>query len=666
MYESNLKRPLRSYHVKIHLFCTEAAGGVRMPVWHELDQEIRRLTGMLERLQEQDGTWRFCFENSLLTDAYLIIVLRTLELPQEALIQQLHDRIAAEQRENGAWSVYRDEAEGNLDATVNAYFAMLYSGYSHRSDEAMIKAERFIKSNGGLNNVRTVLTKVFLAAAGQYAWPSTLMIPLEFLLLPPSSPISFYDFSGFARVHFAPILIMADRQFVRTTAATPDLAHLYTNPKSSKPQELRPATRDRQLTRGFQELLAGLQTGIKQLAGLPEQLHKRAVQAAESYMLERIEADGTLYSYATSTLLMILALSSLGYDRHHPVIDAAVRGLFTMLWEFDGKMHLQNSPSTIWDTALLAAALQQADPDHPAVSKAIHYLLGMQHDKFGDWSLHVMNPVPGGWGFSESNTINPDVDDTTAALRSIRAAALKDPVYLDAWNRGLNWVLAMQNKDGGWPAFERGVTNRLLTLFPIDGASAAAIDPSTADLTGRTLEFLGATAGLDMRTASVRRGAEWLFANQEENGSWYGRWGICYIYGTWAALTGLMAVRADPHHPALRKAADWLLHIQNEDGGWGESCMSDSVKMYLPLGSSTPSQTAWALDALIAVSPEPLPAIDKGIRSLLRQMHANDWTTRYPTGAGLPGSFYSNYHSYRYIWPFFALNHYVRKYGTVK
>ncbi|BFT72046.1 squalene--hopene cyclase [Paenibacillus sp. P36] len=624
-----------------------------MPVWNEVDEEIRRMRASLEQWQQQDGSWRFCFENSLLTDAYMIIVLRTLEVPQEALIKQLHDRIAAEQAPNGAWKVHQDEADGHLDTTVNAYFALLYSGYSQKTDEPMMKAARFITSKGGIKQVKTFLTKVFLATAGQYPWPSSIMIPLEFLLLPMTSPVNFFDFSGFARVHFAPVLIMADLKFVRKNTATPDLSDLTL-----------PVRKDSESPRGFQELLNEVHIGIKQLTSLPQQLHKRAIRYAETYMLERIEADGTLYSYATCTLLMILSLLALGYDKNHPTITAALNGLYSMLWNINGKVHLQNSPSTVWDTALLAAALQQAgtSPDHPSIAKAVHYLHGLQQSKLGDWRFHVAHPVPGGWGFSESNTINPDVDDTTAALRAIHATAQRNPEYQDVWNRGLNWVLSMQNKDGGWPAFERGVTNKLLTLVPIDGASAAAIDPSTADLTGRTLEFLGATAGLDIRQTFVLRGADWLFSNQEADGSWYGRWGVCYIYGTWAALTGLMAVRTKPDHPAVRKAVDWLLSIQNEDGGWGESCSSDSSKHYIPLGASTPSQTAWALDALIAVCDEPLPAIRKGMRQLLLLLHKDDWTTRYPTGAGLPGSFYSDYHSYRYIWPLFTLSNYKKKY----
>ncbi|UJF36287.1 squalene--hopene cyclase [Paenibacillus hexagrammi] len=615
-------------------------------------------------MQQKDGTWRFCFESGILIDAYMIIVLRVLELPYEALIKKLHDRIAERQELSGAWKVYPDEEDGNLDTTVDAYYAMLYSGYSKRTDASMQKAAAFIRSKGGIRQVRTVLTKVFLAATGQYPWPASLMIPLEFLLLPSSAPLSFYDFSGFARVHFAPILIMADRKFVSNASTAPDLSELDVQSYSDADANAQIPMMSSDEKRGFQTIMDEIHSGIKKLAAIPSLLHERALKYAEQYMLDRIESDGTLYSYASSTLLMILSLLSLGYDKRHPVIAAAVDGLITMLWPMKSGLHLQNSPSTIWDTALISTALQQAGAgqNQESVARSIQYLLSMQHDKQADWSTHVPHTPAGGWGFSESNTLNPDVDDTTAALRTIRLSAKENPNLLDPWNRGLNWILRMQNKDGGWPAFEKGVTNTWLTLFPIDGAKSAAIDPSSADLTGRTLEFLGTSAGLDMRHATVRRGVQWLLDNQQPDGSWYGRWGICYLYGTWAALTGLMAVKFDPEHPSVRKAVRWLLQIQNEDGGWGESCTSDRDRHYVPLHASTPSQTAWALDALIAVYSLPSAPIDRGMRRILLHMHQDDWTTIYPTGAALPGSFYTHYHSYRYIWPLMALNHYRRKY----
>ncbi|GFZ79607.1 squalene--hopene cyclase [Paenibacillus marchantiophytorum] len=635
-----------------------------MPVWRDVAAEIHRMTGMLERVQKEDGSWRFCFENGILTDAYLIIVLRTLEQPQETLIRQLHDRIRSQQEANGAWKVYQDEEDGNLDATVDAYYALLYSGYSQKTDEPMLKAARFILSKGGLQQVKTVLTHAFLAATGQSPWPTSLKIPPEFLLLPPSSPISFFDFSGYARVHFTPILIMANLGFSKRNAAAPDLSDLYTRNDWASVERHNAEWEDLTSTRTLKELLRTIQSGLKELSGLPWLLRDRGMQYAEQYMLKRIEADGTLYSYSSCTLLMIMALLALGYDKQHPVITNAISGLSAILWNLNGHVHLQNSPSTVWDTALLSYALQQAgtSPNHPSIRKSLEYLLRVQHTQLGDWSFHVSHPLPGGWGFSESNSINPDVDDSTAALRAIRGLSLVDPEYRDAWNRGLNWVLSMQNKDGGWPAFEKGVTNKLLTLFPIDGAADAAIDPSTADLTGRTLEFLGTTAGLDRKHALIGRGADWLLSNQEANGSWYGRWGICYIYGTWSALTGLAAVGFGADHPSIRNGVQWLLSIQNADGGWGESCTSDRSKRYVPLGASTPSQTAWALDALIAVSPAPSPEIDKGIERLLSLLHLDDWTTRYPTGSGLPGCLYTDYHSYRYIWPLLTLNQYHNKY----
>jgi len=228
----------------------------------------------------------------------------------------------------------------------------------------------------------------------------------------------------------------------------------------------------------------------------------------------------------------------------------------------------------------------------------------------------------------------------------------------------LNWVLSMQNNDGGWPAFEKNSNKEMLTWLAIDGAKSAAIDPSEADLTGRALEYLGNFAGLDSRYEIIKRGSNWLISRQKKDGSWYGRWGICYIYGTWAALTGLKAAGLSSNHDAIQRGANWLQSIQNFDGGWGESCKSDQLLHYEPLGESTPSQTAWALDALIAIHPQPTAAINKGIYRLTASLQENKWTTLYPTGAGLPGSIYIHYHSYRYIWPLLTLSHYRKKYGN--
>lgn len=625
----------------------------------DISGAIRQLTEQLLRMQREDGTWRLCFENGLLTDAYMIITLRVLQMPDEPLIRGLHARILQAQQADGSWKVYHDEKDGNVSATVEAYYALLYSGYSSPDQPALLKAKRFILAKGGLRSVTQVLTKIMLAVTGQYPWPSSIFIPLELLLLPPSSPISFFDFSGYARVHLAPMLLLADRKFVTDAGSAPDLSGLQLERPDGQDDGWVPNSR------GWQSLLERIHSSLKKLTGLPDQLHRTATLRAEQYMLQRIEPDGTLYSYATSTFLMLFALLALGYGKGHPVLVRAVQGLKGMLCRPGGRVFLQNSPPTIWDTALLSHALHATGlpSAQPAVRRAASYLLTKQQRTLGDWSVHNPNPVPGGWGFSETNTINPDVDDTTAALRAIKPFVPAHAACREAWNRGLNWVLSMQNSDGGWPSFERDADLPILTWLPIEGAKAAAVDPSTADLTGRTLEYLGESAGFTLQHAFIRRAADWLYHNQEEDGSWYGRWGVCYLYGTWGALTGLRAVGVDASQPSVQKAVRWLLRIQNEDGGWGESCESDRQLRYVPLGESTPSQTAWALDALISVHAEPTPQLEKGMRRLVSLLQENDWRQSYPTGAGLPGFFYSHYHSYRYIWPLLAMSHYQSKYG---
>lgn len=622
-----------------------------------VDDEIERMTTALIEQQRQDGSWRFCFENGTAIDAYVIILFRVLDVPNEALIRQLHDRILAAQQPDGCWRLFTDEEEGNLSASVEAYYALLYSGYSRTTDESIQRARRYILSKGGLGKITNILTKAILSITGQRKWPASISsIPLEILLFPKYFPINIYDFSGYSRIHLIPMLIMGDKQFSITNAHTPDLSDLQVRPVDEVEEPL---------PRGYQEMQDSIKTGLSWLIGTRRHIHETAITRAEKFMLKRIETDGTLYSYASSTILMIFALLALGYEQQHPLITDAIQGLTDMQFHYDGTTTIQNSPSTVWDTALLAYALQEAGipADHPAIRRAVAYLLPRQQHKTADWSIHNPGTQPGGWGFSETNTINPDVDDSTAALRAILSFSNTDPSYLKSWNRGLNWVLSMQNKDGGWPAFEKDTNNEMLTWLAIDGAKSAAIDPSEADLTGRTLEYLGNFTGLGIRHPFIKQGAEWLIGHQEKDGSWYGRWGVCYIYGTWAALTGLAAVDLSANHETLQNGVRWLLDIQNPDGGWGESCRSDRLRRYVPLGESTPSQTAWALDALIAVQAQSTPETDQGIQRLIALLYEDDWKSTYPTGAGLPGHFYSHYHSYRYIWPLLTLSHYKLKYG---
>ncbi|WP_214483377.1 squalene--hopene cyclase [Bacillus sp. SM2101] len=615
----------------------------------EIREEITTMVHDLHETQYTDGTWRFCFEGPPLTDCYTIILLHCLGIGDESLISKLADRLLSIQSENGTWKLYEDEQDGNLSATIQCYFALLCSKAAKKSDTNMKKAERYIKSQGGLTKAHFT-TKFILSVCGQYPWPTAFYIPMSILMLPKFSPLSIYSISNYARIHFIPMAICGNKRLSLRSNSTPDVSHLFTTPPSLFTQSW---IRESRLSHEFL-------TQLKKLASYPLHIHEQGLKKAEKFLLDRIESNGTLYSYATSTVVMVFALLALGYTKDSPIIQKAIKGLKSLSCPANDQVHIQNSPSTVWDTALLSYALQKAgvSADVSMIHRANEYLLSRQHKKYGDWTVHNPNTEPGGWGFSDINTIIPDIDDTTAALRAITSTAQTQHPFQVALSKGQKWLLSMQNNDGGWPSFEKNVDQKWLATLPIENANFTLRDSSTADLTGRTLEYLGNFAGYDEEHPQVKQAVNWLINNQEENGSWYGKWGICYIYGTWAAVTGLRAVGIQANHPCIRKAIRWLKNIQNNDGGWGESCRSAEVERFVPLQFSTPSQTAWALDALLTSNSKMERSIQTGIQFLTTNNYSSTQHT-YLTGTGLPGQFYTQYHSYNTIFPLIALSNYI-------
>ncbi|USK69834.1 squalene--hopene cyclase [Peribacillus asahii] len=618
--------------------------------------EIDRLIQRLKTDQTTNGAWEYPFEMGITPDAYMIILLTILDMKDEALISSLVERIASKQEANGAWKTFEDEKEGNLSVTIEAYYALLYSGHYEKNDPPIRKARQFILSKGGIKKAK-LFTKAMLTITGQIKWPLVFPIPLESILLPPTSPISMYDFSVYSRVHFVPLLLLAHKKFRIRLSSSPNLQDLYAKKEERKEEELWEEFR----TDEYRSLFSKVQEGVASLIGLPHSLHSLATASVKRYMTDRIESDGTLYNYFSATFFMIFAFLALGYSKDAPIITKAVAGLKAMTTSINGYSHVQFTTASVWNTALISYALQEAgvSSQDSAIQKATAYLLSQQQEKYGDWVIHNPQAVPGGWGFSNGSTMNPDVDDTTASLR-----ALTHQLHAqNNWQRGLNFTLSMQNKDGGFPAFERNVDKSWITYLPIENADFILSDPSTADLTGRALEFLGNFANIKPPNHVSKQASKWLIRHQESNGSWFGRWGVCYIYGTWAALTGLAAAGYSPEHYAIQKAVNWLKEIQNEDGGWGESCYSDIHRTYIPLGKSTITQTAWAVDALIAVNDQPTPAIERGISFLLNQGKMSNQAKNYPVGQGLAGYIYWNYHSYKYLFPLLALSHYRNKYS---
>lgn len=615
---------------------------------------VRQRDKIIERLlsdQSHDGSWEYPFETGVLTDCYMIILLRTLEENDESLIQSLVNRIIKEQYNDGTWKLFVDEGKGNLSLTITAYYALLLSGYVDKNSSNLIKAKEFIIINGGLQKAN-MFTLALLSLTGQIEWDSPFPIPVEAVLLPEKFPINFFDISVFGRANLAPLLIVADYKLVVKPVNSPILADLKirkTNDKDKFTDETR-------------SIFDFIEQGIEQIVELKEDVHEKALEYLEQYLNDHIEPDGTLYSYFSGTFYMIFAFIARGKNKNDSKIIKAIDGLKSMICTINGDKHCQYTTANVWNTALISSALQFAGIPHTEVNirQANNYLLEKQQVKLGDWALHNPNIFPGGWGFSNVNTINPDIDDTIAALRALHQLVIEEPYYYNVWDRGIHWVLSMQNDDGGWAAFEKNVDNPLLNLLPY--GEGLLLDASSVDLTGRTLEFLGNYTSINKDDVQIKKAIKWLIHHQEDDGSWNCRWGIYYIYGTWTAIQGLMAVGMRSNHPSIIRAKKWIEGIQNVDGGWGESCNSDKIKRYIPLGVSTLTHTAWALESLITIADEVTPSIQKGINFLINHADIKDWRVSYPKGQGMGGEFYIHYHSYEYIWPLFTLVKYLKKF----
>ncbi|WP_051272294.1 prenyltransferase/squalene oxidase repeat-containing protein [Shimazuella kribbensis] len=614
-----------------------------------IETMMDHLSSELIKKQDPDGKWSFCFESGIMTDAYMLLLMKALGKRPDHIEQMLIDRILAKQTQQGTWTSFPDEKQGNPSATVEATLALLYSDKCNATPQ-LEKAKQYLSTQNRLDQANP-LTRTVLAIFGHYPWNNLSKLPIEFFLLPTWGPIHFFDFVGYARTHLAPIMLIQDRKFVITLPNYERV--LKWMPQSSSHKRV-----SNRLKEKIYPFLPHKH--------LLKNIRQQATRWGEKFLLDRMEPDGTLYNCMTTTFLLIFALLALGYKKNHPIIEKAYRCLLQdYLCNLKNEGHIQESNSNVWDSGLTLHSLLEAgiDPNHPTIQSGKKYLLSKQQYLLGDWSLHNPGVAPGGWGFSDQNTINPDIDDTTVALR-VLTPFYRDKAVQLAWNRGATWLLSMQNKDGGWPAFEKDTGKDWQSFLPNLGSKVWG-DPSMADLTGRSLEFLGKYTTFNHQQASIDKARKWLEKNQKKDGSWFGRWGVSYIYGTWAALTGLAAIKVPREDPTIKKGIKWLKSVQHKDGGWGESCYSDQRMTYIKLPFSTPVQTAWALDALISFYDTPTAEMETGITRLLQLLEERGEEWKYPVGSGLAGEFYVYYHSYPYVWPLITLSHYYKKYKKI-
>jgi squalene-hopene/tetraprenyl-beta-curcumene cyclase len=390
---------------------------------------------------------------------------------------------------------------------------------------------------------------------------------------------------------------------------------------------------------------------------------RRALKRCEEWMLERFEGSDGLAAIFPAMLNSLIALRALGYSDEDPHVQWAEQKLRDLEHQDDQTVRIEPCLSPVWDTAIVTIALRESGlpAEHPDLQQAVTWLLGKEIRFRGDW--HHKNPTdvePSGWVFEHENKWNPDVDDTAMVLLALRLVPTQRPAERDAaYRRGLNWMLTFQCRDGGWAAFDKDCTKGILTKVPFADHNAM-LDPECADITARILEVLGHER-YPLDHPQVQKAVQYLRDHQETDGSWYGRWGVNYIYGTWQVLRGLRVLGYPMHEPWLLKARDWLESVQHEDGGWGERCDTYEDPVFKGRGPSTASQTAWAVMGLCTFDDPARPSLVRGIDYLrCTQNPEGSWTEDETTGTGFPKVYYLKYDMYRNAWPLLALATYRR------
>lgn len=555
----------------------------------------------------------------------------------------------------GGWNIYYG-GPSEVNATIKAYLALKLAGVPI-TDPRMLKAREVAKNLGGVPRMNT-FSKLYLALLGLYPWKYVPTIPCEVILLGKWFHVNFHDMSNWTRAMLVPLAII--NHFKPTRRPNPPVALDELYPDGYKEHELALAPDPKLFSwrnfflwldklHKFAELWA--QAGI-------HPFRRTALKRAEKWMLERFEGSDGLAAIFPAILNSLIALKALGYPDDHPEVLRAERELKKLEHEEKDSLRIEPCLSPVWDTAITLIALRESGvpADHPQLVASSRWLMDREIRFRGDWVNKNPAPVePSGWVFEFNNKWNPDVDDTAMVLLALRLIPTDDPRRCEeVFQRGLKWMISFQCKDGGWAAFDKDCTKSVLTKVPFADHNAM-LDPECADITARILEVMG-KAGYPLDDPQVIHALEYLKKEQQPDGSWFGRWGVNYIYGTWQTLRGLAALKHPMNEPWLLRARDWLESIQHEDGGWGERCNTYDDPIFKGQGPSTASQTAWALMGLLAFGDPDRPSIRRGIEYLIRTQNPDgSWSEVETTGTGFPQVFYLKYDMYRNNWPLLAL-----------
>jgi squalene-hopene cyclase len=629
-----------------------------------LEEALRKSQAwFLARQDVSEGYWVAELEaDTTLTSEYLMLR-RFMNCVDPERERKAVRYLKSAQLPGGGWPIYHG-GPVEISASVKAYFALKLSGVS-ADEPCMVTARECILGKGGVV-ATNVFTKIALALFGQYDWRGVPSMPPEIMLLPKRFYFSIYAISYWSRAVLIPLLIIFAKRPLCEVPKEQGIDELYTEPPAQIDYGMVPPFKKDRTWLTARNFFINLDALLKIYDRSPvEWVRQKALKCAATWMLDHMKGSGGLGAIYPAMANSVVALHCLGYKDDDPLVVKAMREIEELeihdTVHENGQcveaMHLQPCHSPVWDTSLLINALSEAGmpQDHPALQKAAAWLLSKQTKTVADWIISSPGAEPGGWYFQFENELYPDVDDSAVVLMALAKVRLPhEEQQRAAIRRGCRWVVAMQGSDGGWGAYDVD-NNRIVFNYIPFADHRALLDPSTADLAGRCLEML-ATLGYDWTHPAVASALAFVKTDQEEDGSWYGRWGVNYIYGTWSVLAGLRAIGEDVSSPYIRRAVNWVESKQNPDGGWGESCLSYGDISQCGRGESTPSQTAWALLALMAGGVTDSFSLARGIHYLIRnQRKDGSWEEVRHTGTGFPRVFYLRYHWYCQYFPLWAL-----------
>jgi len=606
--------------------------------------------------QHEDGYWCGELEADSTLESDYILMHTLLGTSNQERFQKCANYILRHQNEDGGWPIYNG-GPSNISASVKAYFSLKLAGY--QPDHPVLdRARKKILDLGGVTKVNT-FTKIYLCFLGQYDYDAVPAIPPEIVLFPNWFWFNIYEISSWSRAILVPLSIVYAKKPFKKISDELAIDELFVGGRDKS--RMRLAWSEKLISwRNFFLVFDRLTHWFEAVHIRP--LRSLALKKAEKWMLERFEMSDGLGAIYPAMLNAIIALRCQGYSLDDPQMIRALDEFEKLGIEEEDTFRMQPCKPPVWDTAYAMFALGEAGlpATDPRMVKSADWILQKQVRKPGDWTVKNKKGKPGGWYFEFNNEFYPDVDDT--AMVALGLAQVEHPngrYQLESVERAIDWVLSMQCKNGGWASFDKDNDRMVFQYIPFADHNAM-LDPPTVDITGRILEML-ATYGYDKNHPAVKKALKFVRDEQEPDGSWFGRWGVNYIYGTMQVLRGLEAMGTDHHEPYVQQAAEWIRMVQNPDGGWGETCGSYDDPNTKGIGPSTPSQTAWAVMGLLAANDTRSDSVAKGIAYLLKtQKKDGSWDEPWYTGTGFPRVFYLMYHMYRQYFPLIALTTYKK------